>query len=339
MRNPGKTNGQRGRGPSALCAVALGTMLALALTFASAGEAVREDPRPRELRKPASDEDATWPTASVRARRTPDADPLGANDWQCQPDDAHPEPVILVHGTWQNAYSTWNGLSPILAAHGYCVFAVNYGNTIGKPGLNATGDLVASAHEIAGFVAKVREATGAGHVALIGHSQGGAQIRYYANLLAPPGEVTKVIALTASNHTTTLSNLAILGKRLGIEDYVLDRLSLARMPGAAQQAQPESKFYVDLNGQGETRPGIAYTNIATRLDEIITPWTGAFIAPGPDATVDNIVLQDVCRNDLSDHASVTYSRNVAQIVLNKLDPGHPHRIGCFFQEPIIGSTR
>ncbi|MDR1423135.1 MAG: alpha/beta fold hydrolase [Azoarcus sp.] len=320
-------------------AAVFGTMLALASACVPAGEAMREDPQPWALRKPAFDEDATWPTASARARRTPDADPPGANDWQCQPDDAHPEPVILVHGTWQNAYATWSGLSPILAAHGYCVFAVNYGNTTGKPGLNATGDLVVSAHEIAGFVANVREATGAEHVALIGHSQGGAQIRYYANLLAPPGEVTKVIALTASNHTTTLSNLAILGKRLGIDGYVFDRLSLVQMPGAAQQAQPESKFYVDLNGQGETRPGIAYTNIATRLDEIVTPWTGAFITPGPEATVDNIVLQEVCKNDLSDHASVTYSKNVAQIVLNKLDPGHPHRISCFFQGPIIGSTR
>ncbi|MDR1228225.1 MAG: alpha/beta fold hydrolase [Azoarcus sp.] len=329
MRNPAKTD----------LLAALAVILALAPTFAPAAEAAQEDPQPWTLRRPAPNEDANWPAASAGARRTPDADPLHANDWQCRPDSVHPEPVILVHGTWQNAYITWNGLAPILAAHGYCVFTVNYGNTTGKPGLNATGDLISSAREIASFVAKVRKATSAEHVALIGHSQGGAQIRYYANLLAPAGEVTKVIALTASNHPTTLSNLAILGEKLGIKDYVFGRLSSAQMPGAVQQAQPESRFYVHLNGRGETRPGIAYTNIATRLDEVVTPWTGAFIVPEPGDTVDNIALQDVCKNDLSDHASVTYSKNVAQIVLNKLDPGHPHRINCFFQEPVIGSTR
>jgi pimeloyl-ACP methyl ester carboxylesterase len=288
---------------------------------------------------PGLENGTNWPSARIFSLDSPDINPAGVNDWQCQPSSAHPEPVILVHGTWQYVYNTWNGLAPVLAAHGYCVFAPNYGNTTGKPGLNATGDLVASAREIAAFVARVRRATGAEHVALIGHSQGGAQIRYYANLLAPEGEVTKVIGLAASNHPTTVSKLAVLSEKLGLKDYVFGQLERAGMPGAAQQAMPESPFYVELNGHGETRPGIVYTNVATRFDELITPWQAAFIEQGQGARVDNILLQDVCAMDWSDHAAVTFSRNVIQIVLNKLDPEHARKLKCYWQAPVFGGAR
>src|SRR5690606_36074878 len=110
--------------------------------------------------------------------------PSGANDWNCKPSRKHPNPVVLVHGTWKNAYNNWNGLSPILKDKGYCVYALNYGNTnAGLPLLNGTGDMIASAKELGPFVNKVLTMTDAQQVDLIGHSQGGALIRYYQNLL------------------------------------------------------------------------------------------------------------------------------------------------------------
>ena len=315
--------------------------VAVATLLGSAGQAnaATVNPTPWALRTPGLFEDANSPSAALTAFFFPAKDPLGANNWACKPSAAHPEPVVLVHGTWSTAYGDWAGLSPILAAQGYCVFAVNYGNT-GYRTMNGTADLVAAAGEVAAFVKRVVASTGAKHVALIGHSQGGAQARYVANLLLPAGLVTKVIAITATNHQTTLSGLTNLGNALGLTTFGLSVLNAIKMPGAAQQAVGAyAPFYTNLNGSGETRPGIAYTNIATKYDEVVSPYTQAFLTAGPGATVDNITLQNVCAIDLSEHVSASYSKNVAQIVLNKLDPDHPHAIKCYAQAPITGSTR
>ena len=316
--------------------VAAGLSVALA-SAALAAPAV--DPTPRKLRTPGLLEDTTFPTALATSFLRPFADPPKTNNWSCKPSAAHPEPVILIHGTWENAYDNWAGLAPILADQGYCVYALNYGNTTGLPAFNATGDMVASNTQVATFVTKVLTSTKAKHVALIGHSQGGAQARYYANLVAPAGQVTKVIMITPSNHATTLSGITTLGDLLGLKQFGFTVLQLAQMPAAVQQASPTAPFYVKLNGNGETRKGIDYTVIGTKYDEIVTPYTQSFITAGAGATVDNITLQNVCPQDLSEHLSAAYSKNVAQIVLNKLDPDHPHAIKCYAQAALTGTTR
>ena len=296
------------------------------------------NPLPWNLRTPALTENSNFMSALPVSLLNPSKDPIGSNDWKCKPTSAHPEPVVLVHGTWENAYNNWNGLSPILKAQGYCVFAVNYGNT-GYPGLNATGDMVASAQQIADFVTTVASVTKAKHVALIGHSQGGAQVRYVANLLTPKGLVDKVISLAPTNHPTTLSGIVTLGNLLDLTQLGFSVLDAIGMPGAAQQADYTAPFYLNVNGNGETVAGIDYTVIGTKYDEVVTPYTQGFITPGRGASVDNITIQDVCPLDLSEHLSLSYSRNVAQVILNKLDPAHPHRVFCYAQLPLVGGTR
>src|SRR5580700_7308411 len=53
--------------------------------------------------------------------------PAGANNWSCKPSAAHPYPVVLVHGLGATMGENWGYLSPLLAARGYCVFALTYG--------------------------------------------------------------------------------------------------------------------------------------------------------------------------------------------------------------------
>ncbi|MDR0283278.1 MAG: alpha/beta fold hydrolase [Propionibacteriaceae bacterium] len=322
----------KGRFASTVAAVVVA--VSVAIGAAAPANAATVNPVAWTLRKPARTEDSNFVKAFATNLFHPGKDPLGANDWSCKPGADHPEPVVLIHGTWETAYDNWNGLSPILKAQGYCVFALDYGNTTGLPQINGTGDMVASADEIAAYVQKVQAATGASKVALIGHSQGGTQARYVANLLLP-GVVDTVIMLAPSSHLTTLLGFYTLVRLSSAASSLLNAIG---MPAAVQQAHGDGPFYVSLNGAGETRPGINYTVIATRADEIATPYTAAFITAGPGATVDNITIQSVCPLDLSEHLSLSYSKNVAQIILNKLDPAHPHKIKCSLQAPLVGGT-
>lgn len=317
-----------------LCAAGLGT--------AQSAEAWT-NPIPRILKYGAIGGDNSFPAALTTSIGSPAKDPAGANDWSCRPSRKHPYPVVLVHGTWENAYDNWNGLSPIVKNEGYCVYALNYGNTTGIGFLNGTGDMIASANAIAPFVDKVLAQTGAAKVDLIGHSQGGALIRYYANKIGGTPKVDQVIALAPSNHPTTLSGITQLGKTLNLFGAAMDLLTAVKMPAAVQQADqspnPQAPFYQQVNGTSETIPGMRYTNIITKNDEVVTPYTQGSITAGPGASVDNITIQNVCAVDQSEHVSLPYSLNVAQIVLNKLDPGDQHAIFCYPQAPIFGNTQ
>ena len=66
------------------------------------------------------------------------------NDGSCQPSAAHPDPVILVHGTLANMDDNWQAASPLLANHGYCVYAFNYGGASASSPIQGTGDIAAS---------------------------------------------------------------------------------------------------------------------------------------------------------------------------------------------------
>lgn len=266
----------------------------------------------------------------------PNQSPPGTNNWSCKPSAAHPNPVVLVHGTFGNAYDTWTGMAPVLEHYGYCVFAVNYGAPASSL-FKGTGDIPTSAGQIGVFVDQVRQATGAAKVDLVGHSQGGSASRYYANLIGGSSKVHKVIGLAPSNHATTLAGLRTLGEFLRIVDPIYAFTNWVGLDAIEDQGNPNSVFYQNLNGNGETRPGISYTNIVTQYDEVVTPYQQGFIAAGPGATVKNTTLQNVCGNDYTDHLGITYDTNVYQLVLNALDPADQRPIHCTLALPLFGS--
>jgi len=50
------------------------------------------------------------------------------------------------------------------------------------------------------------------------------------------------------------------------------------------------------------------------------------------------LVRSTAMHDQSDHLSASYSKNVAQIILNKLAPNDQHAIFCYPQAPLTGST-
>lgn len=233
----------------------------------------------------------------------------GANDFSCRPSAAHPFPVVLVHGTFANA-SSFSALSPQLAGAGYCVFALNYGCQALGPVICATGPIEESAQQLSAFVDRVLAATHASQVDLVGHSQGGMMPRYYTKFLGGAAKVHRLVGLAPSNHGTTLDGLQALVSALG---GVINC-------DACQEQLAGSAFLANLNAGGDTVAGVRYTVIETRFDEVVTPFTSAFLS-GPAVT--NILLQNTCAVDLTGHVGIVTDPNAIGWVQSALDPTVP----------------
>ncbi|WP_125264812.1 esterase/lipase family protein [Streptomyces alboflavus] len=245
----------------------------------------------------------------------------GWNDYGCKPSVAHPRPVVLAHGTFGNSVDNWLVLAPYLVKRGYCVFSLDYGQLPGVPFFHGLGPIDKSAGQLDTYVDKVLKATGAKEVDIVGHSQGGMMPRHYLKFLGGAEKVNALIGLAPDNHGTTLLGLTeLLPFFPGAED-----LLSAATPALADQIAG-SKFLTKLNAGGDTVPGVRYTVIATKYDEVVTPYRSQFLN-GPD--VRNVVVQDLCAVDLSEHVAVGILDRVAHHeVANALDPAHAKPTTC-----------
>ncbi|MGE7386687.1 esterase/lipase family protein [Streptomyces sp. NPDC004126] len=258
------------------------------------------------------------PTGAAQAATAPSS---GWNNWSCKPSAAHPRPVVLVHGTFGNSVDNWLGFAPYLVHRGYCVYSLDYGQLPGVPFFNGLGPIDKSAGQLDAFVDKVLASTGAAKADLVGHSQGGMMPRYYLKFLGGAAKVNALVGLAPDNHGTTLSGLTqLLPYFPGAEDLIS-----TATPGLADQIAG-SAFQQKLNAGGDTVPGVKYTVIATRYDEVVTPYRSAFL-DGPD--VRNVVLQDLCPLDLSEHVAIGLTDRIAwHEALNALDPANAERTTC-----------
>jgi triacylglycerol esterase/lipase EstA (alpha/beta hydrolase family) len=185
-----------------------------------------------------------------------------------------------------------------------------------------------SARELGAYVTKVRSSTGGPKVDLVGWSQGGMMPRYYLKNLGGASNVNHLVGLSPSNHGTTLSGLATLA------GYFPGALPLvgALCPACTDQLQGSS-FLTALNAGGDTVPGVKYTVIQSRYDEVVTPYASAFLS-GPNVT--NITIQDVCFLDGGEHLSMTSDHIVGRQMLNALDPANAKSTLCTPIVPAVG---
>jgi triacylglycerol esterase/lipase EstA (alpha/beta hydrolase family) len=245
--------------------------------------------------------------------------PLGANDPSCKPDESHPEPIVLVPGTFESMDRNWIDLAPLLKAKGYCVYSLNYGYTSAG---YATGPIEDSAMELKIFIDNVLEHTGAKKVSIVGHSQGGMMPRYYIKFLGGDHKVNDLIGLVPSNHGTK----GFSG--LDISWTIADLTSCT----ACKQQQTGSNFLKKLN-QGDETPGeISYTVVATRNDEFVVPYTSSFLSESKQVT--NVTLQDYYPLDQIEHQFITYDLNAFQFVFDALvneGPANPERAVALFK--------
>jgi triacylglycerol esterase/lipase EstA (alpha/beta hydrolase family) len=246
----------------------------------------------------------------------PQKPPPGANDPSITVTAEHPLPIILINGTGATQGENWGVGAAVLANAGYKVYTFNYGNITQDPNfpIQGTDDIRQSGLQLAAEVDRVLAETGAPKVILIGHSQGGGILPvYYINNLGGADKVSQLIGIAPSNHGTDLDGL------IGLRDLpILGPLfiAVANMFGhALVQQSVGSPFQQEVYGNGDTRPGVLYTTIASMNDEVVTPYTQQALN-GPNVT--NIVLQDLYPGLPAGHLGVVLSPQVWFLVLNAL---------------------
>jgi triacylglycerol esterase/lipase EstA (alpha/beta hydrolase family) len=261
------------------------------------------------------------------------AAPAGANQ-PCTPSAAHPYPVILTEGTFASMYNSFGAISPDLVDNGYCVYAFNYGQTIPFTGFYAMGNIASSAAELSTEVNSVLSETGASKVDIVGWSQGGMMPRYYINNLGGASKVNMLVGFAPSNYGTNLDGVVNLVSDIGALGVATGLLSVT-CEACVQQIQGSS-FLNSLN-QVPTVPGVKYVVIETADDDVVTPYTNAFLPAA--ANVQNITLQSQCPQDASDHISIPYDSNALQDMINALGPDSASfQPSCAAVGPIIGNV-
>ncbi len=273
-------------------------------------------------------------SSAVLAGAQVDADPPGANNFDCRPTSRHPRPVVLAHGTAGNKNTNWQTYAPLLANNGYCVFSLTYGVTAGTPkGVDQLGGMdkmETSALQLKTFVNKVRRSTGATQVDILGHSQGTLMPNYYAKFLGGAPYIHSYVSLAPLWHGTGQGSQSQLSQSMSV---FAPASSPAETPvcAACGQMSTGSAFMQKMRKGGVAVRGISYTNIVTKYDELVTPYTS-----GIENGMRNITVQDKCSTDYTEHFEIAADPVAAGYVLNALDPAHPRPVPCKVVLPFEG---
>lgn len=268
----------------------------------------------------------------------PTGAPAGANNWSCKPSSVHPDPVVLVHGLGATMAENWATFSPLLADNGYCVYALTYGLAPGEVYVGGWQPMETSSQQLATFVDRVLKSTGAAKIDLVGHSEGTVMPQYYLKFLGGAAKVNRYVAITPLYQGTNLDGVGAVITALeaaspsGAAPF---ENAVAGFCGSCQEFLTGSPFLQHLYADGNYAvPGVEYTTIMTRYDELVSPYTSGELH-APNAT--NIVVQNQCPLDFSEHLTMAFDPVVAQDVLNALDPGQRQPVPCTLVLPAIGA--
>lgn len=218
-------------------------------------------------------------------------------------------PVLLVQGTGATAKDNWSWTyEPALTKLGIPWCHVDLPD-------NATGDVQRNGEYVVAAIRAMHAAAGR-RVSIVGHSQGGMVgrwgLRFWPDVR---GMVDDVVGFAPSNHGTTHS-------RCSTEDPC---------SAAAWQQSDESNFMKALNSRAETFPGVSYTNIVTRVDEVVQPVESGFLSAAGGGRVTNVATQDICPTAAYEHLLIGLIDPVAYALaidaLSHDGPADPARIG------------
>ena len=236
--------------------------------------------------------------------------------------------------------ANWYWMAPKLSAQRYCVFALTYGRTLSNPPpFNEPGGTMRmedSAPQLAALVDQVLAATGAKKVDIVGHSEGSLMPDYYVKFmpasryssgpLAGLSKVDHYVGMTPLWDGTNVAETATLSEAAaltGVPQAITSGLA-DNGCGSCPEFIHGSDFLARMSSGGGPRvPGVTYTMIMAKYDELVVPYTS-----GHMDGANNLVLQDQCPADPSEHLALATNPNALIDVLNALDPAHPRPVDC-----------
>lgn len=253
----------------------------------------------------------------------------GADDYACTPSAAHPNPVVLVGSTFLSAAVNWTAVAPYLYNQGYCVYTINYGRKIYNvpPGIIGLDPVASSAREVADLVARVRQATGAARIDMVGHSQGGLVSRYFIEQLGGADVVDKMVLLSSPYKATGLPvDIAAIARNT-IPQSVFDAIENNGV------VPPVPFNFINPYALGlatdHLTPSVTYTQITDIADEVglyggLTPLAGA-----TNASIEYI--NQACPTDFSQHFAQPYSPTAVAMIGNALGTAEQRQaVPCTF---------
>ncbi len=255
----------------------------------------------------------------------------GNNDPACKPTAQHPYPVVFLHGLGATYYEDINFLQADVAGEGYCTFSLTYGAQPGFPYVGGLRPIADSATEIKAFIQQVLAETGAAKVDIVGHSEGGFQSLYVTKTQGIASQVDRVVAIAPPTHGTTFAGLYNLAFIFGASERALvgQVLTAFGCPACSDLGTGGSAVATLDNGP-IAQPGVSYTIITSRYDELVTPTNTAFVnEPG----VQNKYVQDTCPFDPVGHIGEAYDLNVWRMTENALDPVNAKPFTCLAGSP------
>ena len=176
-------------------------------------------------------------------------------------------PIVLIHGVLVND-GVWLAFRRHFASHGIGpVYTMNYGPPL--------GDVEGFARQLAAKIDAVRAATGAGRVALIGHSMGGLVARAYLRQFGSE-RVARLVTIGTPHHGSILA-------------WTFPGRCLAQM-------HPGNPWLAELNRREGTPLPVPITAIWSRHDSMVAPQASAMLAGAENVAVvgigHNALLRD-----------------------------------------------
>lgn len=223
--------------------------------------------------------------------------PLMAHSLDCHGlGAAGPEPVLLIRGTTLSAATNfdWNYARAFqIQRRPYCrVTLPNHGMS----------DIQIAAEYVA-YALRTMHHISARRIQVVGYSQGGMITRWVLKYWPVTRRwVDDVVGIDPSNHGT------------------LDTAAVCAVACAAAlwQQGHGSALMRALNAGPETWPGISYTQVYSRTDEVVVPNFGAAASSRlktGGGLISNIAVQSICPLDVSEHLVMGTTDPVAYAVV------------------------